>query len=88
MEVCHRVATTAPRDVLLPMSRFTFARGLPTSSGSFAPLVRSFTPSSLALAFSLRELEIELYTLTQPSGYAIRRDPRRVDTCQRAERRY
>jgi len=34
---------------------------------------------SSSLAFSLRELEIELYTLTQPSGYAIRRNPRRVD---------
>lgn len=39
------------------------------TSGSFA-LVRV---TSSSLAFSLRELEIELYTLTQPSGYAIRR---------------
>lgn len=47
------------------------------TSGSFASLVRE----SSSLAFSLRELEIELYTLTQPSGYAIRRNPRRVDIC-------
>lgn len=52
------------------------------TSGSFAPLVRV---TSSSLAFSLRELEIELYTLTQPSDYAIRRDTSRVDTCQRFE---
>lgn len=41
-----------------------------------------FVRESGSLAFSLRELEIELYTLTQPSGYAIRRNPRLVDTCR------
>lgn len=60
---------------------FHFRTG-PTRQGHFAPLVRV---TSSSLAFSLRELEIELYTLTQPSGYAIRRDTRRVDTCQRFE---
>lgn len=53
------------------------------SHGAYIRVIRAARSrcESSSLAFSLRELEIELYTLTQPSGYAIRRNPRRVDTC-------
>lgn len=82
MEVCHRVVTTAPRTFTNASFHFR------TRSAARVGVIRAARPRYVELArppaFSLRELEIELYTLTQPSGYAIRRDPRRVDTCQRA----
>lgn len=62
--------------ILLPMSRFTFARG--PRQGQLR------VTSRYSLAFSLRELEIALYTRTQPSDYAIRSDAQRIiGVCQR-----